>query len=129
MTDQEKQDLINYRIVRATETLAEVLLLADTEHWNAAVNRLYYACYYAVSALLVKHDVSTKTHDGLRRQFGALIIQQGMLDKDQGIFYSTLFNMRQKGDYDDFVIYNQEQVEFLIPKGVAFLERIKELVA
>ena len=37
-------DLINYRIARARETLEEARVLADTGHWNASVNRLYYAC-------------------------------------------------------------------------------------
>ena len=121
MTDKEKQDLIVYRMSRATETLAEVSLLANTEHWNAAINRLYYACYYAVCALLVKHDVSTKTHDGARRQLGALIVQKGVL-------YSILFDMHQKGDYDDFVIYKKEQVDYLIPRGFKFIELIKTVV-
>lgn len=39
--------LIQYRLARAEETLEEARLLAQRYHWNAAVNRLYYACFYA----------------------------------------------------------------------------------
>ena len=44
--------LVQYRLDRAREALAEAALLLDSGHANTGVNRLYYACFYAVSALL-----------------------------------------------------------------------------
>ncbi len=52
-----KDDLIYYRISRAKETFDEALILASENHWNAVANRLYYACFYIVNALLMKNDV------------------------------------------------------------------------
>lgn len=46
-----KEDLIKYRIIRAKDTLDDAHILADKEKWNSAINRLYYAAYYAVIAL------------------------------------------------------------------------------
>jgi uncharacterized protein (UPF0332 family) len=34
-------DLILYRLSRARETVEEARILADANHWNACVNRLY----------------------------------------------------------------------------------------
>lgn len=45
--------LVLYRMSRANEALEDARILAREERWNACVNRLYYACFYAVSALLV----------------------------------------------------------------------------
>lgn len=53
MIQSGKQDLIQYRLSRAKETLDEVRDLDKLGHWNAAISRLYYACFYAVSALLL----------------------------------------------------------------------------
>jgi uncharacterized protein (UPF0332 family) len=52
-------DLIQYRTRRAHEAMEEARLLADTGHWNTCVSRLYYACFYIVSALLAKQGFSS----------------------------------------------------------------------
>ena len=33
----------------------------ELEYWRSAANRLYYACYYAVVALLVKNEINAYT--------------------------------------------------------------------
>jgi uncharacterized protein (UPF0332 family) len=53
MTISNREDYINYRFHRAEESFEEALILAKEERWNAVINRLYYACFYAVIALLI----------------------------------------------------------------------------
>ena len=48
------KDLVKYRLDRAIETIEEAVLLANNNHWNACINRLYYACFYATNVLLIK---------------------------------------------------------------------------
>ena len=48
MNPQERQELVNYRINKAKETLQAVDILIENKFWTTSVNRLYYACYYAV---------------------------------------------------------------------------------
>jgi uncharacterized protein (UPF0332 family) len=52
-----KEDYLNYRIDRAKETLGDALLLYENDRWNACINRLYYACFYIVSTLLLSKDI------------------------------------------------------------------------
>jgi uncharacterized protein (UPF0332 family) len=52
-------DLIKYRKESALETYEEALIFSDNDKWNVCVNRLYYACFYAVTALLIKHGHSS----------------------------------------------------------------------
>ena len=59
MTDYKPKDYSNYRIQKARETIAEVEVQIKNEFWNTAINRMYYACFYAVSALLVKNEIET----------------------------------------------------------------------
>jgi uncharacterized protein (UPF0332 family) len=70
MTTEERKDLVNYRITKSKKTLAQIELLIQNELWNTAVNRLYYACYYAVIALLINKEIETLTHTGARQLFG-----------------------------------------------------------
>ncbi|HBX49960.1 MAG TPA: hypothetical protein DEH02_02710 [Bacteroidales bacterium] len=52
-----------------------------------AVNRVYYSCYYAVNALILKHDLKAKTHDGIRQMFGLHFVKTGIISKDLGRFF------------------------------------------
>ena len=52
-----KEDLIKYRLLRARDTLDDARILAEKDKWNSTINRLYYASYYAVMALLLNFDL------------------------------------------------------------------------
>ena len=65
-----KKDYINYRLDRAYESFEDAKLLAENDRWNTAINRLYYASFYSIIALLIKNGIETQTHDGVRTQFG-----------------------------------------------------------
>ena len=41
----ETRILVQYRLDRSREALAEAVLLLDSGHANTGVNRLYYACF------------------------------------------------------------------------------------
>ncbi len=124
---ENKNDLANYRISRALESLAEAKLLLDNGFWNAAVNRIYYACYYAVIALLLKKSIDTGTHKGVRMMFGLNFVQAGIISKEDGRFFSDLFDRRQTGDYDDYVSFDQETVNKLFLQAEIFVNKIIEL--
>ena len=96
-----KDDYVKYRFHRAEESFEEAVILAHNKRWNATINRLYYSCFYAVIAVLLKNDVQVQTHEGVRMQFGLQFVKTGLIDKRFGKLYSKLFDYRQKGDYGD----------------------------
>ncbi len=61
-----KNDLIRYRLSRAKDTYDDALILAERSKWNSTINRLYYAAYYAVMALLLLYDLKPTTHNGAK---------------------------------------------------------------
>ena len=63
LDDESIEALVSYRMKRAKETLHEADVLIAEGCYNAAINRLYYACYYAVIALLVKNHIVAQTHE------------------------------------------------------------------
>ena len=46
----ERRDYVNYRLEKSEETFEVAELLFKNLKWNAVINRLYYACFYAVTA-------------------------------------------------------------------------------
>ena len=77
MTDYQPTDYSNYRLQRAKETIQGVEIHIQNEFWNTAINRMYYACFYAVGALLIKHGIETSSHSGTRQKFGQLFVKTG----------------------------------------------------
>ena len=66
MTFSNKTEYIQYRLDTSYTTFEAARVLADNGFWNSAVNRLYYSVFYAISALLVVHDIHTKTHSAVK---------------------------------------------------------------
>ncbi len=75
-----KQDLIRYRLTRATDTFTDAEILAEKERWNSTINRLYYAAYYAVMALLMEADIKPTTHNGAKSKFSEFFIKTGKIN-------------------------------------------------
>lgn len=125
---EERETLTRYRIERARETLAEADLMAQADHWNACVNRLYYACFYAVTALLLKHSLSASRHSGVRSLLNRHFVRTGAITTELGLLYGDLFEGRQQGDYHDLVRFEEQQVRPWIPQAQRFVARIEELL-
>ncbi len=65
MTDSEIT-LIRYRMERSKEALSAAELMYSEDHFNDAVNRLYYSCFYAVIALLATEGLHPSKHTAAR---------------------------------------------------------------
>jgi uncharacterized protein (UPF0332 family) len=128
MNPENRQRLIDYRITRAHGTLKEIDILIENKLWNTAINRLYYACYYAVIALLLKHEIKTQTHSGVRQMFGLHFIKNGMIDKNLGKFYTDIFDLRHTGDYDDYIDFTEDDVLDLLEPAKKLVKTIETLL-
>ena len=128
LDEQSRKDLINYRIERAEETIKEAELLAANGYFNASANRLYYACYYAVVALLLKNNISASSHSGVKAMLGLQFVTKGILSIEHGRTFSRLFEIRHSGDYDDFVYCDKVMIDEYTPKDINLLNAVKTLL-
>ena len=122
------QELINYRIARASETLEEATLLAQSGHWNAVANRLYYACFYLVNALLISRKLSYSSHNGVKTEFYRTFVKPGLISLESGKLYARVFNLRQEGDYIDFKRFSKEEIEPFFEDVKAFFQEVTPLI-
>ena len=128
MNQQERKELVKYRILKARETYNEVELHIQNNLWNTAVNRLYYACYYAVMALLIDKEIKPQTHSGVRQMFGLYFVKTSIIDSDSGKFFSDIYDKRQTGDYDDYIIFEKEDVIDLLEPANILITQIEDLL-
>jgi hypothetical protein len=123
----ERSALLQYRLARARETLDEARLLLDGGHANACINRLYYACFYAVSALLLTEGQASAKHRGVRALFDRHWVKSGRVSAELGRVYRRLFVRRQRGDYDDLVQFQEAEVRAWLADAQRFVSSITQL--
>ena len=125
----EEQALVQYRLERAHEAIEEAKLLFGAGHLCTYVNRLYYACFYAMSALLLSRGLSTSKHTHLRALLHKEFIRPGTIPLEYGQLFDLLFNSRQKGDYSDLVVFQAGQVAGWLQQTQAFVEYVSGLAS
>lgn len=125
---KEIRTLVLYRLNRADESLEEALILLERDHTNTFVNRLYYACFYAVTALLLSKGLSSSKHSGVRALFHQNIVKNGLLNREMGKFYDKIFDTRQKGDYADLVYFEKKEVGSWFGEAKKFISSIKNII-
>ena len=128
MTDEERNAIVLYRMENARRTLNEIADHCERGYWNTAINRMYYACFYAASALLVANKIVVKSHEGVRQMLGKHFVLTGQLSVGMGKFYTLIFNKRSSGDYEDFINHDQKTVDELYPYALTFINSIDELL-
>lgn len=126
---ESKEALIAYRISRADETMQEADLMINEQLYHGAINRLYYACYYATIALLLHHGIQAQTHSGVKTMLGLHFISKGLMPIEIGRTITTLFERRQTGDYDDFVMCDSNEVAKLRGDADKYIAFVKTLLS
>lgn len=128
LTDEERTAIVQLRLGRAKNTYAEVSILIGNGLWQTAANRLYYACYYAVGALLVQNGIEAQTHQGTINQLGLYFVRTGLLSAEQGKFYKQLFELRQTSDYSDWINIGENDVNPFFEKAEDFINTVEQLI-
>ena len=64
---------------------------------------------------------------GIRQMFGLHFVQSGIVSKEDGRFFSDLYDRRQTGDYDDYVLYDEATVLSLYNQAQEFIGRMVKL--
>ena len=128
LTDDERLALVDNRMKRAFDTWSETENIIESKLWYAAANRMYYACYYITTALLILHGYNASTHSGVIRLLGQHFVQTQIINSDLGRFYSQLFELRQSGDYDDWKVIEAKDILPLAETAKEYLQTLSELI-
>ena len=128
MNKETRDAIVAYRLENAHKTLNEIPIHIEHELWNTAINRLYYACYYAVTALLINSGIEAQTHVGVRRMLALHFTKTEKLSIKLNKFYTDLFESRQTSDYADFIFFDCETVEELYKQAIVFVDAIEKLI-
>ena len=128
LDEKDRQNLIEHRINRAVNTIEDVQFLINNNKLVMAVNRIYYGIFYAMSALALKHQFTTSKHQQLIGWFNKNYIKEKKVDIKFGEILRKAFEKRSKGDYDDWVEFESDEVETLFNDMKMFINKIQEII-
>lgn len=123
-----KEEIIRYRRERAGETLEEAEIMYNNGKLFAAVNRIYYATFYEVFALILTRGLSSSKHSGVRRLFNKEFVKPKIVSEKHGDFYNKMFEFRQRADYEDFVEFNKEQIKRWLDMAKDFINSVEQII-
>lgn len=127
LSPEHRLALTQYRFERAYQTLKEADYMRSGNFYNAAINRLYYACFYAATGLLLAKGIEANTRNGVKTMLSFHFVRTGLLSLEHGSTFSNLFDKRHSGDYEDFAYCDAALVDYLRPRAEAFIKAVENL--
>ena len=128
LSDNERETIVRMEIEKARKTFADMEFCAKEQKWEAAANRLYYALFHAVSALLINGGQNVKSHRGIMSLFGQHYVRTGLFTSEDGSLLSDLVIMRDNADYNLFFEANEEKIRPYIEPTRQLIEKIAEYI-
>ena len=129
MIDGGSRELIAYRLRQAEEVLGDAEILAGSGSPRSVVNRVYYAMFYAVVALLLVRDTGSARHSGVIALFDREYVKTGTIDRQFSRWLHEAFRCRQMGDYDELAAITREEAAVYVDRARQFLAETRRVVA
>jgi len=124
--NDKKKHLMLYRLEQAKEALDDANFLFDNNRGSrSVVNRVYYAMFYAVLALLVTEPFQSSKHSGVIGYFNRHFVKEGVFPAKMAKNLNLAFEARQEGDYKEFSELAEDNVKELLANASSFLEETR----
>ncbi|MDK2930753.1 MAG: hypothetical protein PWR07_884 [Bacillota bacterium] len=124
----EVRVLAEYRMERAKESFEEGSTLLETGGLTEAVNRFYYAAFYAARALLALKQLDSSKHSGVISLFQRHFVKDRLIDAQVSKVLPSAFEKRQDTDYEDFVTVTRAEVSSLKEDVRRFIEECERVL-
>lgn len=128
LNDEERNAIVTYRVEKAQIALEEIKRAMPLKVWGMIANRMYYTLYYAASALLISDAHQVGTHKGVISLLNQYYVRTGLLTKEDGNLFGSIFAFRQGSDYDDFIDASEEDIKRYLPQVEQLAEKIILLI-
>jgi len=129
LNDEERRTVVRLQLEKAHKTFNQIALLREAGYWDNVANRLYYALFHAVSALLINDGYNVGSHRGAVGAFGQNYVITGIFTIEEGKLYSRLQDLREKSDYNCKFDAQEKDVVPLIEATKALIEKIDHYIS
>jgi len=121
-------EIARHRSQCARDAIEEADILMAAHRWRGALNRLYYAAFYAARALLATRDLDSARHSGVIALFQQHFVKTGIISASIARTLPRSFESRQTSDYADTAEPNAGDVRALRTDIEAFVVACADVV-
>lgn len=125
MSSSSLIELLKYRIEQANESLQDAQTLFAANSLRGAINRAYYAMFYAVLALIATKDFGSSKHSGVISFFDREFVKPGLLPRELSKALHLAFERRQVHDYGELIAVDEITAEETIQDASTFVGAIE----
>ena len=122
------QEFIQYRLDRAREALDDAAFLLNAGRLNVAANRIYYAMFYAASALLATRNLNSARHSGVIALFNDNFVKPGLFPRELGRHLGRAFDLRLETDYRELATPDADELGEQMEHARVFVKKCEALV-
>lgn len=127
--DRARRENVLLLLSTADEALESARSESAAGRHRFAMNRVYYACFYAASAMFLAEARHFVKHAGVRAAVHQDLVKPGRLTAEMGKFYDEAFTARQAADYGQFATFDEGIVRSSIERAQRFVLEMKRLLA
>jgi uncharacterized protein (UPF0332 family) len=129
MRSENIRKLVRFRLDQADAAVRAAQVLLDQHLSRDAVNRSYYAMFYAVLALLVTKQIGTSKHQGAISVFDREFVRTGVFNRELSYWLHEAFEMRLDADYAEMVEVPEEDARRILSNAETFIVQVKNYLS
>jgi uncharacterized protein (UPF0332 family) len=122
---EQLEELLRYRMDQAGETLREAEILLGESALRGAINRAYYAMFYALLALLATKQLGTSKHSGALGLFDREFVKTGLFPRELSRSLRLAFTLRQTHDYKEMTEVDELTAKSTLTDAKTFVEAVE----
>ncbi len=123
------QEAVLVYIKGAQDALQSAQYNLNGSFYGVAVNRAYYAFFYATTALLLTLDIARSKHSGVLAAFREHFVKPGTFSIQDSRAYGEAFELRNIADYEMLGQTDSDQAQDIVEKANRFVERCRTYLA
>lgn len=128
LSDEERRLIVSLEIEKAYRHYNQALIMQREVQWDGMANRLYYAVFHAVCALLIYDRHEVNTHKGSHVLFAQYYVKTNKLPKSYGDLYRKLERMREESDYNCTYDEESDVLQSNLVPAKEMIDTIAEMV-
>jgi uncharacterized protein (UPF0332 family) len=128
--DARKRTASRYEVTLYMENAREMLMVAahnlENDFYGSAVNRAYYAIFYAANALLRTAGLVRSKRSGVIAAFRQHFVKPGLIEVEYSRIYERVMDDRHTSDYDVEASIEPERTVTDLEDARRFVDRVEQ---
>ena len=115
-------------IERAREMLDVAALSSAEGYHGSAINRAYYAIFYAANGLLATQGLGRSKHSGVIAAFRQRFVKTGHTEVEYSRMYERVMDDRHVSDYDVEALIEPDRARTDVEDARRFVQRVERFL-